>query len=95
MVFTATVDGQTATSTFDVEIFDPCRSAIFETSPNPMSLMNIVMPTTGLTDQTVKVWTDIERLSAPNICPITATLAPSKAFMSLAADFSKVTVDAD
>ena len=62
MVLTAVVDAQTITSPFIVTILDPCKRAIFETTPAPMVQMNIMMPTTGLTDQAVKIWTDVERI---------------------------------
>lgn len=93
MAFTASLDGRTATKNFVVTIKDPCKRAIFETTPNPMSLMTIVMPSVASTDQTVKIWTDVERIDSV-ACPITATLAPSKLFMTLASNFSKVTVNA-
>jgi hypothetical protein len=95
MILTAVLDTQTITSPFKVTILDPCKRAVFETTPAPMSLMNILMPSVALTDQTIKIWTDVERTSAVSICPITATLAPNKAWMSLAGNFSKVTVNAN
>ena len=95
MVLTAVLDTQTITSSFVVTILDPCKRAVFETTPAPMTQMNIMMPSVASTDQIIKIWTDVERLSAVSICPITATLTPSFAWMSLAGDFSKVTVNAN
>jgi hypothetical protein len=46
---------------------------------------------TGLT-QTVKILTDIEKAHSAIICPITATLTPSKNFIELASDFDLISI---
>lgn len=48
--------------------------------------------TTETKTQAVKIWTDLERANSI-ICPITATLTPSFAYITLAADFKTILVD--
>jgi hypothetical protein len=78
MTLTAIVDAQTTTNAFTMIIMDPCKRAIFETTPAPILMMTITMPSSGPTTQTVKIYTDVERATSPAvICPITGVLSPS------------------
>jgi hypothetical protein len=40
----------------------------------------------------VKILTDIEKAHSAIICPITATLTPSKNFIELASDFDLISI---
>jgi len=46
---------------------------------------------TGLT-QAVKIYTDLERSYPSIICPITATLSPNKAFITLSTNYDLITI---
>jgi hypothetical protein len=46
---------------------------------------------TGLT-QAVKILTDIEKVHSAIICPITATLTPSKAFIQLSSNYDLISI---
>ena len=54
--------------------------------------MSITMPSTGTVTQTVKIYTDVERAHTSIICPITATLSPSAAYIILSADYTTITI---
>jgi hypothetical protein len=43
-------------------------------------------------DQAVKIYTDIERTHSAIVCPITATLSPSKAFISLSTNYDLISI---
>ena len=60
MTLTAVVDAQTTVSSFTVIIKDPCKRAVFQTTPAPLSDMTMNMPSTGTQTQTVKIYTDVE-----------------------------------
>lgn len=49
MTLTADLDGTTKTASFTVIILDPCKRAVFLTNPNPLSTMNVALPSTGPT----------------------------------------------
>jgi len=49
MTMTHTIDGVSATATFTVILKDPCKRAVFQTSPNPILPMTITMPSAGPT----------------------------------------------
>ena len=55
--------------------------------------MTIVMPASDTATQTVKIYTDVERATPTVICPITATLTPSAAYISLSANFATISVN--
>jgi hypothetical protein len=63
----------TINTPYTVEIHDPCKTAIWELTPDPVIDMVIVMPSAGPTTQTIKIWTDVERTYAIE-CPITGVL---------------------
>jgi hypothetical protein len=44
-------------------------------------------------NQTIKVFTDIERLHPTVICPINAVIVPSQSFITITSDSSTLTVD--
>lgn len=70
----AEVDGQVATTTFDVFIKDPCSTSTFE-DVNPLIDMGFIMyyMTTEVQTQPVKIWTDLERATGI-YCPVKYTL---------------------
>jgi hypothetical protein len=93
-VLTATVDNNTKTVNFTVVIKDPCSSAVFQDYPAPLIDMKISIPSDEIATQNIKILTDVQIASTTIICPITATLTPSKAYISLSADFKTLSVQA-
>ena len=53
-------------------------------------VFEIVNPTQF--DQAVKIYTDIERTPFAIVCPITATLSPSKVFISLSTNYDQISI---
>ena len=82
-ILTATVDGKTATANFNVIIKDPCSSATFLTSPAPLTNMTVTMPSSATSTQNFVIKTDVEVANSTIVCPITATLTPTAAYISL------------
>ncbi len=75
-----------------MQIKDPCSYAIFETSPAPLVNMVFEIGNPTQFNQTVKIYTDIERAHSAIICPITATLSPSKVFISLSTNYDQISI---
>jgi hypothetical protein len=59
LTLSATVDNENLTANFDVEIKDPCSTAIFKTSPSPLVSMNVSLPSNETIIQTVVILTDV------------------------------------
>ena len=88
---TATVDGKTATANFSVIIKDPCSTAAFQTTPAPLINMNVNVPSASTSTQTFAILTDVQVAHSAIVCPITVTLAPTAAFISLSVNTISVT----
>lgn len=56
---TSTVNGQTVTANFSVVIEDPCKTAVFQTFPAPLSTMYISIPSVAITTKTFVILTDV------------------------------------
>ena len=56
--------------------------------------MAIQLPSSAIATQTVTILTDIQVTHSSIVCPITATLSPSFAYISLSADYSTIAVNA-
>ena len=52
------------------------------------------MPSSATSTQTFTVLTDVQVAHPTKICAITATLSPSKVYISLATNFASISVDA-
>jgi hypothetical protein len=88
---TATVAGQTTTANFSIIIDDPCKTAVFQTSPAPLSTMTVNMPSSTISTQTIVIKTDVELAHSAIVCPFTATnLTPAAVFISLSANIISV-----
>jgi hypothetical protein len=84
LVLTNSYIGQTdKTDSMTLIIEDPCKSAVFETSPNPFSNVSIAVSATSILNTTFKIWTDKERSNANVICPIKATFTTSPAWVPI------------
>ena len=55
--------------------------------------MTIYYPTTGTQTQSVAILTNVQQIHPTIICPITAVLTTSAAYISLSSDFTTITVD--
>ena len=56
--------------------------------------MNVSMPSFATSAQTFVIKTDVENAYPTIVCPITATLTPVTAYISLSANYSTISVDA-
>ena len=54
--------------------------------------MPVSMPSVATTTQTVTILTDVQNLHPTIVCPITAILTPSAAFISLSGDYKTISV---
>ena len=85
------MDGLTTAANFSVTIDDPCKTAVFQTSPAPLTTMAVNMPSSATSTQTVVIKTDVELAHPTIVCPFTATnLIPAAAFISLSANIISV-----
>jgi hypothetical protein len=89
---TATVDGKSTTASFNILIKDPCSTAVFETNPVGLLNMNINVPSSLTSTQTFTIKTDVQLAFPTIVCPITATLSPTVAYISLSGN--TISVDA-
>ena len=55
--------------------------------------MNVGLPSTATSTQAVAILTDVQVATPAIVCPITATLTPSAAYISLSGDFTTISVD--
>ena len=56
--------------------------------------MNVIMPSTATSTQNVVILTDVEVAQPSIVCPITATLTPAAAYISLSGDYQTISVNA-
>ena len=56
--------------------------------------MFVTMPSSATTTQTFSILTDVQLAHPTIVCPITVTLTPQAAYISISADFSTISVDA-
>jgi hypothetical protein len=71
LVLTNSYFGQTdKTDSITLIIEDPCKSTLFETSPNPFGNISIDAFATSVLSSSFKIWTDKERAYANVVCPI-------------------------
>ena len=54
--------------------------------------MIVTMPSSATSTQTVAIKTDVQIAHSAIVCPITATLTPSAAYISLSADYTTISV---
>ena len=55
--------------------------------------MTTTIPSSAISTQIVVILTDVQIAHPAIVCPITATLSPSAAYISLSADFTTITVN--
>lgn len=65
---------------------------MFQTIPEPLTDMTVNMPSFATSTQTFAIFTDVQEAHPAIMCPITATLTPSAAWITLSADFKTITV---
>ena len=89
LILTATKGTVTISTNFELEIANPCATAIFETNPL-LSSVNLALPTS--TTQIFYLRTDVERIH--NIfCPINVVLSPVANYLQLSSDSKTITVE--
>ena len=75
-------------------IQDPCSTATIQITPATPATMNVIMPSVATSTQTFAIMTDVQVAHPTIVCPITATLTPSAAYISLAANNASISVNA-
>jgi len=90
----ASVDAQTITGAFQVEISDPCKRAVFEVSTTPaLAPMVLIRDFDSAKTQSFKVTTDVEATYGL-ICNYVASLTPTWTYVSLAGSTASYTITA-
>jgi len=87
----ASVDGVAASASFQVDILDPCRRAIFQTKAAPISDMLLIRDFDTILTQTFSVLTDIELYYGIH-CDYVASLVTSPSYVTLSG--TKISADA-
>jgi len=91
----ASVDAQTITGAFQVEISDPCKRAVFAVSTSPaLAPMVLIRDFDSAKTQSFKVTTDVEATYGL-ICNYVASLTPTWTYVSLAGSTASYTITAD
>lgn len=75
-------------------MIDPCKVAVFETSPSPFgSNINIDPTIKTRTKWPIKVYTNKERISAAVVCAIKATFTTTYSPATIAEPYKEITID--
>ena len=95
MTLQATVDAQTITAIFNVEVSDPCKRAVFEPATNPaLASMILIRDFDSQITQSFVVQTDIEKVYGP-VCNYVATLTPTWNYVSISGSTASYTITVD